>query len=161
MMLTKAKILQELNSAKIAHERWVKRAEHLVDGLPVDQSFIPLDPTECGFGRWLYSDMGQRLRLLKEYRSLIEQIEFYHDKLHDIYRKIYKIYFVIPNERSLLHKILTFNSKKITSSEQQKAQEYFMELQKSSIELKQLLIQMEHVTKEITSLEQLNGIDTI
>jgi len=158
-MLTKAKILQELNSAKIAHERWVKRAEHLVDGLPVDQSFIPLDPTECGFGRWLYSDMGHRLRLLKEYKSLIEQIEFYHDKLHDIYRKIYKIYFVIPKERSLLHKIFTLNSKKPTASEQQTAQEYFSELKKSSMELKQLLTQMENTTKEIKSLEQLNSIE--
>ena len=157
-MLTKAKILQEISDAKVAHERWVKRAEHLVEGLPVDKNFIPLDPTTCGFGRWLYGDVGKKLRVTKEYQNIIEQIEFYHDKLHDIYKDIYKIYFVLPNERSLLHKIITLNSKKISKREKELATEAYHELRRVSLELKNLLDKMETITREVDTFFELNHI---
>lgn len=156
-MLSKSTILQELSSAKIAHMRWVKRADHLISGLPVDKEFIPLEPTVCGFGRWLYGDVGQRLRLDDDFKSIIEQIEFHHDNLHDVYGEIYKVFFVMPEKRSLLHKIMTFNSKKVSEKEKIKAKEYFHSLQTSSNDLLGLLERLEREVKksaEINRIEQ-------
>ena len=134
-MLTKATILQELNHAKITHARWVKRAEHLISGLPVDKEFIPLDPTECGFGQWLYGSVGEQLRLESEFREMIEQIEQYHDDIHEIYAHIYKLYFVLPKERSFWKKVMTFNNTEPTENEKMKAKSYFVVLEKISEEL--------------------------
>jgi len=146
-MLSKATIIQELNSAKIAHMRWVKRADHLISGLPVDKEFIPLEPTTCGFGKWFYGEVGQKLRLEEEFKSIIEQIEFHHDNLHDVYGEIYKIFFIMPEQRSLLHKIMTFNSKKVSDKEKAKAKDYFHSLQKSSTELLALLEKLETMVR--------------
>ena len=159
-MVTKAKILQEISNAKVAHERWVKRAEHLVEGLPVSKSFIPLDTTECGFGQWLYSEAGNKLRLTKEFKNIIEQIEFYHDQVHDVYKEIYKIYFVLPNERSLMHKIITLNSKKISKHEKERALEAYRELKKVSFELRKLLDKMEMITRNTETFFELNNVIT-
>jgi hypothetical protein len=147
-MLSKSTILQELSSAKIAHMRWVKRADHLISGLPVDKEFIPLESTTCGFGKWLYGEVGQKLRLEEEFKSIIEQIEFHHDNLHDVYGEIYKIFFVMPEQRSLLHKIITFNSKKVSEKEKMRAKEYFHSLQKSSTDLIGLLEKLESMVKD-------------
>ena len=38
--MNRSEILQETTKAKIAHKRWVKRADHLISGLPVDKDFI-------------------------------------------------------------------------------------------------------------------------
>jgi len=58
-MLNKEMILHELNLARIAHEYWVKRAEHLISGMPIEKEFIPLEPDNCGFGKWFYGLVGQ------------------------------------------------------------------------------------------------------
>ena len=142
--MTAVSILQETNNAKIAHTRWVKRADHLISGLPVEKEFIPLAPTSCAFGRWFYSQ-GSQLRNLSTLVEVLGQIEKYHDELHDIYGKIYKIYFMMPQNRSLFHKILTFNSKIVTKSEQKEAEHYYILLVKSSETL--LLLVAEFETK--------------
>ena len=77
--------------------------------------------------------------------EVLGQIEKYHDELHDIYGKIYKIYFMMPQNRSLFHKILTFNSKIVTKSEQKEAEHYYILLVKSSETL--LLLVAEFETK--------------
>jgi len=154
-MPSKAMIIQELNNAKIAHMRWVKRADHLISGLPVDKEFIPLESTTCGFGKWLYGEVGQKLRLEEEFKSIIEQIEFHHDNLHDVYGEIYKIFFVMPEQRSLLHKIMTFNSKKVSDKEKAKAKDYFHSLQKSSTELIALLEKLEIRVKESDDINRM------
>jgi hypothetical protein len=137
-MNEKSNILQALSNAKIAHMRWVKRTDHLISGLPVDKEFIPLEATECGFGKWLYT-IGSDLRSDETFKYLIEQIEFHHDNLHSTYMSIYKIYFLVPENRSLLHKIMTFNSHDISKSEKELAQKYYTILQKSSNDLLDLL----------------------
>ena len=124
-------ILQELSDAKVAHMRWVKRADHLISDLPVDKEFIPLEATACGFAQWLYN-AGSTLRTKENLKDLIEQIEFHHDNLHDTYRSIYKIYFIVPEHRSLLHKIMTFNSHDVSNAEKELAKEHYAMLKKSS-----------------------------
>ena len=147
--MTRAEILQETNKAKIAHKRWVKRADHLISGLPVDKEFIPLDATICGFGKWLYSQ-GTELRTIEATKFIINEIEHHHDDVHDYYGKIYKIYFLIPENRGLLTKLLTFNSKKVTNKEKEEAKRYFQQLQQSSDELLQLLDKLEIASQHIT-----------
>lgn len=140
-------ILQELTQAKIAHGRWVRRADHLVSGLPVDKEFIPLEATTCGFGKWFYTS-GTQLRQHKDYASLMEQIEVYHDDLHTYYGEIYKLYFVMPEKRSILHKVMTFNSKKISKKEEELAKVYYQKLEYISGKLVELLTELESAIKK-------------
>ena len=143
----KSLILQELSHAKISHMRWVKRAEHLISDLPVDKDFIPLEATTCEFGVWLYN-IGSSLRLKDEFKNIIEQIEFYHDNLHDTYLLIYKIYFVVPENRSLLHKIMTFNSHNPSNSEKVIAKEHYETIKKSSYKLLNLIDRLDNMVRE-------------
>jgi uncharacterized protein Yka (UPF0111/DUF47 family) len=147
--MTKAEILQEITKAKIAHKRWVKRADHLISGLPIDKEFIPLEATTCGFGKWLYSQ-GTQLRTIEATRYIIEEIEHHHDDLHDAYSKIYTLYFIVPENKSFLSKVLTFNSKKVTKKDKEKAKAYFIQLLKSSEELLTLLDKLEKASEHIT-----------
>ncbi|WP_428739967.1 CZB domain-containing protein [Sulfurimonas sp.] len=137
-ILNNAFIMQEITQAKIAHVRWVKRAEHLIAKLPVDKEFIPLEATSCGFGKWLYSS-GTELRNMDDYAPIMEKIESLHDQLHAYYAEIYKLYFIIPENRSILHKVFTFNSKKVSKHEEELAKEIFEKLQVVSIELLEAL----------------------
>jgi len=140
--MTRADILQEITKAKIAHKRWVKRAVHLISGLPVDKEFIPLEATSCGFGRWLYTQ-GTELRTIEATRYIMDEIEHHHDDLHDSYGEIYKIYFIMPENKSFLSKVFTFNSKKVTDKDKEKAKIYFRQLKESSGELLALLDKLE------------------
>jgi len=147
--MNKAAILQEVTKAKIAHKRWVKRADHLISGLPVDKEFIPLEATTCGFGRWLYGQ-GTVLRTIEATRYIIEEIEHHHDDVHDAYAQIYNLYFIIPEKKSFLSKVLTFNSKKVSKSDIEIAKKYFKQLQSSSNELLSLLDKLEKASEHIT-----------
>lgn len=155
--MTRADILQETNKAKIAHKRWVKRADHLISGLPVDKEFIPLEPTSCGFGKWLYSQ-GSELRTFEATKFIVEEIEHHHDDLHDAYGEIYKIFFIVPENRSLLKKMLTFNSKKVSAKEIQKAKDYFRQLTRSSEELLGLIDKLEAASEHLTYERHLNKV---
>jgi len=155
-MITKSHILQELSKAKVAHMRWVKRADHLISDLPVDKEFIPLEATTCGFGQWLYKGSGSELRSLEKFKYIIEQIEFHHDNLHELYSNIYKIYFVMPEKRSLLHKIVTFNSKTISAKEKGEAKKYFTLLKKSSEDLIELLDKFDQEARNSTAFSDIN-----
>lgn len=145
--INNAVILQELTKARIAHTRWVRRADHLISGLPVDKDFIPLEATTCGFGKWFYST-GTTLRHHKDYASIMDQIEAYHDDLHGYYGQIYKLYFVMPENRSILHKVMTFNSKKISKKEQELAKTYYDRLEATSNVLLDLISQLEAAIKK-------------
>ena len=147
--MNKATILQEITKAKIAHKRWMKRADHLISGLPVDKEFIPLEATTCGFGRWLYGQ-GTTLRTIEATKYIIEEIEHHHDDVHDAYAKIYNIYFIIPENKSFLSKVFTFNSKKVSKNDIETAKKYFTQLQNSSDELLALLDRLEKASEHIT-----------
>lgn len=147
--MTRADILQETNKAKAAHEHWIKRIEHLISGLPVDKGFIPSQTTECGFGKWLYSQ-GEVLRTIRITRSTINEIEHYHDHIHQIYGEICKLYFIHPQKRNFLYKIVTFNRKKITNKEKAKAKNHFTQMKISSEKLLELLARLQKESEYIT-----------
>ena len=147
--MNRGDILQAVSKARIAHKRWVKRADHLISGLPVDKEFIPLEATSCGFGVWLYSQ-GSQLRTIETTRYIIEEIEHHHDDLHDAYGEIYKIYFMVTENKSFLSKVLTFNSKKVLEKNKVAAKIYFKQLTRSSEELLRLLDKLESVSTHLT-----------
>ena len=146
--MTVSSILHQTGNAKVAHERWVRRADHLISGLPVEKQFIPLEPTSCEFGKWFYSQ-GSQLRTLDSLKEILSGIEKQHDKLHDIYGKIYTIYFLTPHKRTLLHKIMTLNSKEVTKAEKEQARVYYKSLSETSDFLLFLVDQFELEVREL------------
>ena len=136
--MTQSSIIGHINDAKNAHKRWMKRADHLISGMPIDKDFIPFKPTDCNLGKWLDFE-GEKLRAIHDLIKIINALEHHHNELHMGYTHIYNIYFVHPKERSILHKILTLNSQTVSNSEIEKAKEYFEYLQHTSIEIISLL----------------------
>ena len=154
----KATMLQHIYNAKRAHKEWVRKADRLVNGLDgyqgkkvslnVDKTFIPLDSSSCQFGQW-FDTYAQQLAKFDSIGRFINRIEEHHNALHTTYSHIYSIFFVLPEKRSILHKIVTFNSKKVSESERDKARIHLEYLKKSSKELIEVLEILEDKIKAL------------
>ncbi|MDQ7060191.1 MAG: CZB domain-containing protein [Sulfurimonas sp.] len=108
--MDKESILNQLRSAKVAHLKWVQRAKSLIEGTPVAKEAIPLDYTDCAFGKWFYSD-GQDIILMPG-MSVMDSIGEKHTDLHQIYFKIFQVYFG-EGGRSFFSKLLKMKKKNI------------------------------------------------
>lgn len=132
--MNKEQILGHLRAAKAAHIRWVQKAKLLVSGLDIDEDAIPIDSTECKFGKWFYND-GQILNALSnnpvEYMSNIERLHF---ELHDKYLQIFTIYFNKP-KGGFFAKIFGTKRKRIEEHENKVAHGYYDELEQISKDL--------------------------
>ncbi len=127
-------VLNHLRTAKAAHIRWVQKAKLLINGLDVDEDAIPVDSTECKFGKWFYSD-GQVLNALSNNPlECMSKIESLHFQLHDIYLQIFNIYFNKPKSGFFT---MLFGTKKTTlnQGEIRGAKAYYEELEQISKEL--------------------------
>jgi len=144
--MNQTSLLQHIFDAKKAHLRWVKRAKHLVEGLPVDKEFIPLKSDSCLFGRWLYTE-GNMLHKIPRVKRLMKEIEVKHNELHEVYQNIYEIFFLMPSKKSILQKFFTFNYHNVSPREKEEAQIYFTYLQHASKELMDVLTQLEKIIK--------------
>jgi hypothetical protein len=122
--MNKAETLTQLHNAKKAHIKWVQRAKALIEGLPVEKDSIPVDCTECKFGQWFYGD-GQNLNAIPGMECL-QEIERLHFQLHDIYMKIFKVYFGDMN-RSFFSKLFK-TQKKVTDHDKEIAKAYYENL---------------------------------
>jgi hypothetical protein len=151
-VVNQASLLQHVHNAKKAHIHWVRRTRHLVEGLPINKDFIPLEATSCRFSKWFYTE-GIRLRRIESTRKLIKEIEREHNKLHDSYKNIHKIFFILPKQKTLLQKIFLFNYHSISYNEQEKAKIYFKYLKRSSEELIDALNRLEEAIKYLNHQE--------
>lgn len=152
----KASILQNIYDAKRAHKEWVRKADRLVNGLDgyqgkkvdlnVDKTFISLDSSACLFGQW-FDTHAIQLTKFNSVGRFIDRIEEHHNILHETYAKIYKIFFIVPEERSILHKFITMNSKKVSGIEREKAKIHLEYLKKSSKELLEVIAILEEKIK--------------
>ena len=141
-------MIQHIYDAKRAHQDWVKKADRLVNGLNgyqgkqvdlnVDKSFLPLDSSSCSFGKWFH-DFAVHLSKFDSIGRFIHRIEEHHNTLHETYEKIYFIFFVKPEQKSFLKKILTFNTKKVSELDREKAKIHLEYLKRSSRELLEVL----------------------
>ncbi len=102
-------VREHIEKARLAHLRWVARAEGLVKGLPLDKNQVPVLPTDCIFGQWYYGE-GYKLRKMQSYAAL----EKPHHALHATYQEIFQLLYNEDN-RSMLNKL--FGSKKTWQQE--------------------------------------------
>lgn len=130
---------------KKAHISWVQRANALIEGLPVEQQQVPVNCTECKFGVWFYGE-GQHLNTIPG-MEILKEIEQYHFELHEVYLKIFSIYFK-DSERSFLSKLFGVK-RKISLEEQEKAQDHFRKLKEIS---EKLLPSIERLERRINAL---------
>ena len=155
-MIKASTILQEIQDAKKSHILWVKNAEHLVEKFVGDEDVAALRPTTCDFGHWFYSK-GAKLSAVATIGNIMNRIESHHNELHDSYADIYHIYFVLPDERHYLKRVVTLNSQKISLVEREMAKVHLKYLKRSSREILELLSILEKKVKglEYTELSKI------
>ena len=151
-------MLQNIYDAKRAHKAWVNKADKLVNGLDgyqgqkvslnVDKTYIPLDSSSCEFGKW-FNFYALHLSKFDSIGNFVDRVEEHHDALHETYSHIYTIFFVTPEKRSLLHKIFTLNSKKVSDIDREKAKIHLEYLKGSSKELLEVLEILENRIKSL------------
>ena len=147
--MNKESILEQLRAAKAAHISWVQRAKLLIEGFEIDKNSIPVNSTECKFGKWYYGE-AQRLNALRnndlECMSSIEELHF---RLHDIYMKIFKLYYQTDN-RGFFSKL--FGRKKRLSEETVAlGRNYYTEMEDVS---RQLVAEINRLERRIIAIPQ-------
>ncbi len=130
-MSKKDETLTHLRNAKKAHIAWVQRAHALIEGLPIEKEQIPMSCTECKFGIWFYGE-GQELNRMPS-MDCLKEIESLHFELHDVYLKIFKIYFS-EQDRSFFSKLFG-TRKKISAESMEVAKVYYLQLKSISEKL--------------------------
>ena len=137
--MNKAETVKHLHSAKKAHLKWVHRAKALIEGLPIEKEAIPVACTECQFGQWFYGE-GESLNTIVG-KDALSEIETLHFNLHDMYMKIFKVYFG-DIERSFFSKL--FNLKKsVSESDKEMARNYYEQLSVISYQLIDVIDKLE------------------
>lgn len=127
--MKKEETLEYLRAAKVAHVKWVQKAKLLINGADVQEETIPVDATECNFGKWFYAD-GQMLNALSNNPlECMQKIESLHFDLHDTYLHIFNIYFSKEKKGGFLSKLLGLKRKKVSQGEIHLAQEYYDKLE--------------------------------
>ena len=129
--MEKIDVLKNIRAARRAHTEWVDKAKSLVNGLEVKKEQIPLEVTQCKFGKWFYCDGQILLSFFTE--EAIEKLDLKHKELHDVYMKIFKIYF--PVEKSSFLASLFKRQHTITPSDENTALAYLKNLEEISKEL--------------------------
>lgn len=124
-------MLISIRVARRSHIVWVGHIKALVNGLEVKKEKISIAVTECDFGKWFYCEGQILLSLFSEHA--IKKLENKHKELHNVYMKIYKIYFLL--ERRSFWDIIFRRKKRIKASEEYNALVYLSELEKISDEL--------------------------
>ena len=133
--MEKEHILEHLRAAKAAHIKWVQKAKLLINGLDIQEDAIPVDSTECKFGKWFYSD-GQILNALSNNPlECMQHIETLHFNLHDTYLKIFSIYFSEEKKTGFFAKLFGVKRKEPSVSEKELAQNFYDEMEQTSKEL--------------------------
>ena len=132
LQMTKQNVVNHLRAAKAAHIKWVQKAKLLINGVDVKEDAIPVDSTECQFGKWFYSD-GQILNALSNNPlECMNKIETLHFSLHDIYLKIFNIYFSQEKKVGFFSKLFGMKRKELSPSEAKLAHDYYNEMEEVS-----------------------------
>ena len=132
--MNKEDVVGHLRAAKTAHIKWVQKAKLLVSGLEINEDAIPVDSTECKFGKWFYSD-GQVLNALSNNPlECMTSIERLHFNLHDKYLQIFSIYFNKPKV-GFFAKLFGTKKKDLNDDEKKLASEYYNEMEQISSNL--------------------------
>ena len=141
--------MDHLRAAKSAHIQWVQRAKLLINGVDVEKDSIPVNSTECKFGRWFYSD-GQILNsLANNPLECMREIEQLHMELHDQYLKIFTIYFSQEKKKGFFAKLFGFKKREVTKIEQDLAEEHYAKMDEIS---KKLLEEINRLERRVVAV---------
>ena len=142
--MKKNEVLSVLQNAARIHKQWVGNALALIEGVPLDKGKVPVNATECEFGKWYYGD-GQKMKKLNGFK----EIEASHYKLHAIYTEIFSILFGEKSrEPSFFHKLFG-TSHKIMEENREEAMEKYHLLEKQS---ETIISQLEQLEKVIAAM---------
>lgn len=149
--MKKEEVLEHLRAAKSAHIKWVQKAKLLINGVDVEKDAIPVDSTECKFGKWFYSD-GQILNSLSNNPlECMQSIEKLHFNLHDQYLKIFNIYFSQEKKGGFFAKLFGFQKREITKTEHDLAETYYKDMEEIS---KQLLDEINRLERRLIAIPE-------
>jgi hypothetical protein len=79
--------LEKLRKAKGAHIKWRAYAQALVSGVAVSEEKIPVEHTDCIFGKWYHGEGKTKLGHLISYDGIYAP----HEMLHEIYKRIFQV----------------------------------------------------------------------
>ncbi|MEA1953673.1 MAG: CZB domain-containing protein [Campylobacterota bacterium] len=147
--MKKNEVLSQLRAAKAAHINWVQRAKLLISGFEMDKDSIPINSTQCRFGKWFYSDAQKLNGLRNNPMECMTDIEQLHFQLHDIYMDIYKIFYETQTQ-GFFSKL--FGKKKnITDAQKELAKDYYNSMEEVS---KQLIEQINRMERRIVAVPE-------
>ncbi|MDD5359093.1 MAG: CZB domain-containing protein [Sulfurovaceae bacterium] len=141
--MTKTDTARQLNQAKSAHLQWVQRAYMLMFGFEFEKDSVPIDSTQCVFGKWLYGECQALCHINDPIKDLIADIERLHLQLHNSYFEIFKIYFG-EQKKGFLRGLFKTKKKSLNEDEVKIANEHYRNLENIS----------EHLIKKLTSLQK-------
>jgi len=141
-------VLTQLRAAKAAHISWVQKAKFLIEGIDIDKNSIPVNSTECKFGKWFYSDAQKLNGLRNNSLECMETIEELHAKLHDAYLKIFKLYYTVESQ-GFFSKLFS-NKKKLTDETIELGREYYIHLEDIS---KDLLAEIARLERRVIAIQ--------
>lgn len=138
--MDKHDVVDTLRSAALAHKKWTANALALIEGVPLDKAQVPVNSTECEFGKWYYSD-GQNLRDLPGFK----EIEEMHDGLHKTYMEIFVLLFgEVENKTSFFGRLFG-RSHKVANANREAAMKKYHILENRSDTIIKQLVQLERV----------------
>jgi len=145
--MKKDEILEFLNDVKVAHTKWVDRADNLMKGIDIEDKATPVDAKECAFGKWFYGD-GQKLNVLSSVPlQCMQEMETTHADFHKSYLSIYNVYFSEKKGGFLSN---FFKGKKeLTPEERNFVEEKYKEMKELS---KKLVDEIDRLDRRITAI---------
>lgn len=150
--MEKEEVIDHLRAAKAAHIKWVQKAKLLINGIDIDEDAIPIDSTECRFGKWFYSD-GQMLNSLSNNPlECMQTIEGLHFALHDKYLQIFNIYFSQEKKAGFFAKLFGIKRKKeLSQYEIENSKKYYEEMEAIS---KDLLDEINRLERRLVAVSE-------
>lgn len=85
--MNKEEALKIIRKAKIAHIEWRAYAQAVVSGVGSSNTKVPVEHTDCDFGKW-YNGRG---KVMFSHLDAFDSIRVPHEMLHDVYKKIFQI----------------------------------------------------------------------
>ena len=130
--MKKSDVLEQLRLAKTAHISWVQRAKLLISGFAIEEDAIPVNCTDCHFGKWFYSDGQVLAGMSTNPIECMKKIETLHFKLHNEYLNIFKIYYVV-RKKSFFNNFFNFNTRRSPNdAEKELAKNYYDSMEQIS-----------------------------
>ena len=132
-VMIKKQMLNDTHRAKIAHKRWLRRVQHLVDNLPVDIKTLPIDAKKSEFAQWFYTN-GIKCKQIPQLEYYVSLIDFLYNEMHKSYLKIHALY-TADNNHSKLATLFTPSKRKMSTKQHKIAQFYLNDIENLSSEL--------------------------